>query len=93
MVKQRQRNDSLNKILKIRLCNTQAILQDGEQLKQEQLANLELISIINGLKRKQQGVIERVTRGVHTKLVQPPNIVASIYTDNCSINDRFNPIS
>ena len=44
---------------------TQAILQDAEYLKQEQLANLELINYINGLKRKQQEVIDRVTRDVH----------------------------
>jgi len=44
---------------------TQAILDDVEQLKQEQLANLEVITIINGLKRKQQGLIDRITREVH----------------------------
>ncbi|UCG00622.1 MAG: hypothetical protein JSW11_13505 [Candidatus Heimdallarchaeota archaeon] len=47
---------------------TQAILQDVEYLKQEQLASLELISLINGLKRKQQEVIDRVTREVHAAM-------------------------
>ncbi len=44
---------------------TQVILQDVEQLEQEQLANLEVITIINGLKRMQQGLIDKVTREVH----------------------------
>ncbi|MFW9904450.1 MAG: hypothetical protein ACFFFH_08970 [Candidatus Thorarchaeota archaeon] len=45
---------------------TQALLKEAEQLKQVQLANLEVITIINGLKRKQQGLIDRVTREVHS---------------------------
>ena len=44
---------------------TQALLEEAKRLKQVQLANLEVITIINGLKYKQQGFIDRVTREVH----------------------------
>ncbi len=46
----------------------QAILDDAEQLKQGQLANFEVITIINGLKRKQRGLIDRVTPEVYAAI-------------------------
>ena len=47
---------------------TQAILEDAKHLKEQQLANLEVITVINGLKRKQKGLIDRVTWEVHNAI-------------------------